>query len=269
MNEGQSWRDVTAPDSLRQRVLQGQKPSQSFKWIWRTAAVAGCALLVGVVTLLPRQSSAASSLSRVLNRQGKGEVMFRYIPYWVDQNGRQPKIWSGYVMGNRWRYVQDDMEQSFDGTTTLTYIKRDGIVYSKMGDANGAGTVLRAADLRAWKIVNPEGLTLEHDVTWRGRKVDRYTMRFPFKDEAGITREGVSTLYADPERNLPLYSEDIYSPTKGYADEWQYIDPPNEDLLKIRLPKGIQVREVPVKASSGLPGSGVPEQPAKAAISGG
>ena len=265
MNDERAWRDIKAPDSLMARVLRGRPATRhGAPWVWRTAAVAGCVLLIGIITLLPRRSSAASSLSKLVGNHARMEVMFRIIPYWVEHGKLEPKIFSGYVKGDRWRYVQADMEQSFDGSRLLTYIKEYNVVYTEMGSQHGAGNILGTADLSQWRIVNPEGLRLEHNVLWKGRRVDKYTMPFPFKGEDGKQHQGMSTLYADPDRNLPLYDEDIYSPTKGSAREWQYIHPADERLLRIDLPQGVTFKEVPVKTSGGSTG-----EPEKAARTGG
>lgn len=261
MIDGQSWRDTKAPDSLRERVLSGRpaaRPSPfGSPWLWRAAVVAGCASLVGLATLLPQKSSAASSLGRLVAAKTRSAIMFHLISYWVDATGKTPKIWSGYVHGERWHYVQSNFEQAFDGVRTITYYRTEGYATTELGQEHGNGQFLKTGDLSQWKIVDRKNLTLDHETLWRGRKVDKYTIKFKFTDEKGAQCEGTSTLLADAERNLPLYEEDVYSPTKGNALEWQYIEPTDEKLMRINLPPGTEVREVKPRAAAPL---GVPEK---------
>lgn len=259
MIEGPSWRDVKAPDSLRDRVLQGRPASRrsglGSAGVWRTAVIAGCLSLVGLAALLP-QRSAASSLDHLVASQKDSGVMFHLVSYWIDERGRTPKIWSGYVKGNRWHYVQSDFEQAFDGANTTTFHRGEDYATTEPGQEHGSGQFLGSADLSVWKVADRKNLALDHETLWRGRKVDKYTMRFHFRDSRGADHEGLSTLYADPVRNLPLYEEDLYSPTSGNALEWQYIEPANEDLLRIKLPAGTEVREATIRgnpAPLGLP----------------
>jgi len=172
--------------------------------------------------------------------------MFHVQPYWVVRGVLTPKIWSGYVLGNRWRYVQDNFEQSFDGARTVTYqhFSGDPLVTTELGSEAGTGDFLQSAFLDKFMKKSPKELKLDHGVLWRGRRVDRYTSRFPFVDERGNPRFGLSTLYADPVRGLPLYFEDIHSPSKGSALEWTYIEPTDESLLRIKLPKGVPIKDI-------------------------
>lgn len=215
-------------------------------WLLRTLAVAGCASLIGLGVLLPQRSSAASSLENLVAAQKHSNVMFHIQPYWVDSRGKTPKVWSGYVLGNRWRYVQENFEQAFDGVHMTTYSHFSGQPYATVeeGSDRGSGQFLQSAFLDGFKEKCKRDLTLERGVVWRGRSVDRFVHRFPYTDELGNQRVGVSTLYADPVRGLPLYFEDIYSSSKGNALEWEYIEPAREDLMRINLPKGVPVREI-------------------------
>ncbi|MBS1715080.1 MAG: hypothetical protein JST30_12170 [Armatimonadetes bacterium] len=214
--------------------------------VWRAVALTACLSVVGIGLLVPKKSSASASFARLVATQKNREVMFQILPYDVDKDaGPSPKIWSGYVMGQRWRYIQSNFEQAFDGTGMTTYnaIGERPFATVQRGQSPGMGNILGSADLGKWKN-DPESLSLEHNVTWRGRKVDKYVSRFTWQDAKGEPIVGRSTLYADPVRDLPLYAEHIYPSGNGYAFEWRYVDPPDEELLKIKVPPGVEVKEV-------------------------
>lgn len=216
------------------------------KWAWRTIAVAGALSLVAVGLMIPQRSVAAESFTKLALAQRASNVMFHIQPYDIDRNGATKKIWSGYMMGKLWRYVQSDYEQASDGERLTVYVHGQGqlMATTELTKDKGMGMFLETTFLDSWLKKDLKDLKLEHGVMWRGRKVDKYVKTFPFTDEKGAHRTGVSTLYADPVRNLPLYFEDIYSPTKGNALEWTYFEPARPDLLRIKLPEGLKVRDV-------------------------
>src|ERR1700722_18698724 len=127
MIEGQSWRDVTAPDSLRDRVLIGRHGGVRTRWMVGVGGIALSSVTLALLAMsLPQRSFAAVSLDRLVAAQRKSGVMFHLVSYSITPRGRAQKIWSGYVKGSRWRYVQNDFEQAFDGAHTLTFAHGPG-----------------------------------------------------------------------------------------------------------------------------------------------
>lgn len=250
------------PSSLVERMVAGEAPRRHRprSRIWVLGA---CSLLaVGTFALLPRSSSAAVALDKVVKAHQSSSVLFKVTPYWINRGQRTPKIWSGYVMGNKWRYVQKDYEQACDGSRILTYIPAENRAESwtiESGEAQ-LGAVLGDADLSWWKGQSGKGLKFEHNVEWNGRRVDRYVVITSSKDWG----ETINTLYADPVAQRPLYAESVHSSGSGNAMRWEYLDAANDGVLVIQLKQGTKVVDVtdqrrrradapgtPVKASIG------------------
>jgi hypothetical protein len=207
---------------------------------WALAACGG--LILATFALMPRRSSAAISMERLVSAYGSAEVLFHVTPYWIEGKTRTPKIWSGFVKGERWRYVQKDYEQAWDGKHVTAYFVNEGrarIWECSASDAD-AQSVLASADLSWWKSPDREGLRLDHNVRWGGRLVDRYEVT-THSDTWGPT---TNTLYADPVANRPIYAEYLHGSGNGNAMKWDYPNPADESVLRIKMKAGTKVEDV-------------------------
>lgn len=231
------------PGGLVAKMIANDSPSRKRQpWkAWKAVAVCGGVGLAALVAM-PQRSSAAEALERVVSTHQSSNVMFHLTSYWIEGKARTPKMWSGYVQGERWRYVQSDYEQASDGKRVKAYLPKEGRVlvwWTSPTDSN-AKSVLADADLSWWKSMERRGLTLEHNVSWNGRRVDRYTVTTTSKDWGATT----NILYADPVADLPLYAESIHASGNGSALQWDYVNPPDESLLEIKLKPGTKVEDV-------------------------
>lgn len=232
-----------APSRLVEQLLSNPAPSRrtSAAWVWRSLAACG---VVGVVALVavPRPSSAAVSISRLVTAYQGSQVMFRLTPYWVVDGELRPKIWHGYVLGNQWRYVQADFEQASDGVGVMSYFpgRGEAQVWRQVSGDQELRSVLADADLSWWKSNERKGLILQHNVLWKGQQVDRYEIT-TYSKSWGATR---NILYADPIRNRPIFSESLHASGNGSAQKWDYITPPQPELLRISLKPETKVVDV-------------------------
>jgi len=211
---------------------------------WKAVAVCG-GIGLAVLVAMPQKSSAAEALDRVVAGSRRANVMFHLTSYWIEGKKRTPKIWSGYVKGERWRYVQSNYEEASDGNRVMSYRPFEGRaqVWKASPSDSNARSVLADADLGWWKSTERRGLTLEHNVKWNGRRIDRYTVTTTSKDWGPTT----NILYADPVADLPLYAESIHASGNGSALQWDYLNPPDESLLKIKLKPGTKVEDVTIQ----------------------
>lgn len=255
------------PEGLAARMVDADAPSrQRPSRAWKAVAVCVCVGL-GLLVAMPQRSSAAEALDRVVSTHQRSNVMFHLTSYWIEGKVRTRKIWSGYVKGDRWRYVQENYEQASDGKRVTTYLPNEGrvLVWWASPSDSDAKSVLADADLSWWKSSERKGLTLEHNVSWNGRRVDRYVVKTTSKDWGETT----SILYADPVADLPLYAESIHASGDGSALQWDYLTPRDERLLEIRPKAGVKVEDVTAQRErERLSNAGDP-QSAKASMGGG
>lgn len=243
----------TPPTQLLEKMAAAESPrrGQSGKRLWTLAACGGLALTA--FALMPQRSSAAVALDSLVEAHSNQDLLFHVTPYWVEGKALTRKIWSAFVKGERWRYIQPDYEQASDGVQVTAYWPKEGRarVWEKAAESADARSVLADADLRWWKSSERKGLSLEHNVRWNGRKVDRYVVTTHSK-AWGATK---NTLYADPVANRPLYAEYIHASGNGSAMKWDYPNPSDESLLRIKMKSGTKVVDVTaeVRRNAGTP----------------
>ncbi len=234
------------PERLVYQMIANKEPNHSRQpWNgWKAVAVCG-GVGLAVFVAMPQKSSAAEALDRVVASHRRSNVMFHLTSYWIEGKSRTPKIWSGYVMGDRWRYVQSDYEEASDGERVMSYQPLEGRarVWTNSPSDTNARSVLADADLGWWKSMEHRGLTLEHDVKWNGRRVDRYMVTTTSKAWGPTT----NILYADPAADLPLYAESLHASGNGSALQWDYVNPADESLLQIKMKPGTKVEDVTVE----------------------
>ena len=239
--------------SLTEQMIGAEQPRRgtTSKRGWALAACGG--LAIAAFALVPQRSSASAAIGKLVDSYATSDVLFRVTPYWVEGKTRTPKIWSGYVKGERWRYVQANYEQASDGKRVTAYWPTEGraVVWETSASGADAQSVLASADLRWWKSADRKGLTLDHNVSWNGRKVDRYVVTTHSKDWGPTT----NTLYADPIAKRPLYAEYIHASGNGSAMKWDYPNPSDESLLRIKMKSGTKVVDVTaeVRRNAGKP----------------
>lgn len=251
------------PSALVERMVAGAvpRPSRSRNRIW---ALGTCSLLaIGAFAMMPRSSSAAVTLDKLVAAHQNSSVLFKVTPYWLEGSSRTPKIWSGYVKGNQWRYVQQDYEQASDGKRILTYLPGENRAetWTLTPGETQLESVLGDADLGWWKRQAAKGLKLDHNVEWNGRRVDRYVVTTSSRDWGETT----NTLYADPVAQRPLYAEFVHASGNGSAISWEYLGPKDEYVLSIRMKPETKVIDVTPKRSRA---KNLPLVPSKASTGG-
>lgn len=230
------------PAGLVDRMIAAEWPRRGkAQWVWHALAACGGLAIVGVA-VLPRSSSAAVALERLVEAHQRSDVLFRVTPYWIEGKNRTPKVWSGYVKGKEWRYVQSNLEQASDGKQVTMYFPTEGkaLVWTLVPGESNAERVLGDASLSWWRSSARRGLTVEHNVKWNGLQVDRYVITTTSKDWGPTT----STLYADPVAGRPLYQESIHASGNGNALAWDYLSPTEAGVLRIKMRAGTKIEDI-------------------------
>lgn len=237
------------PAGLVQQMIAAEAPRKvrSAAWVWKSAAALG-GLGLAAFFLMPQQSSAAVTLDRLVGAYQRSQVFYRLTPYWIEGKKRTPKIFIGYVKGDKWHYVQSDYEQASDGVRVTTYLPNEGraLWWEKTAAKDDARSIFVGADLSWWKSPERTGVTVEHNVPWNGMRVDRYKVTTTSKDWGPL----YSTLYADPEKGRPLYEEAVHASGNGYAMKWDYLSTSEEGLLEIKMKSGTKFEDVTAQKAS-------------------
>ncbi|MEQ1822718.1 MAG: hypothetical protein ABL949_09420 [Fimbriimonadaceae bacterium] len=208
-------------------------------------------LTVGVLTvtglmMLPQQSSAAFRISDLVEAHQKSDALYRITSYWINGGNRTPKMWHAYVQGVHWHYIQSDYEQASDGKRIMSYSPKIGKANTWVSTpSDSAGSILPRADLGWWKSDEAKGLTLEHNVIWNGRRVDKYVVVTHSK-AWGATK---NVLYADPILRRPIYGEFTHESGSGSALKWDYLIPADKGVLEIKMKPNTKIIDITLEKS--------------------
>lgn len=211
--------------------------------------VAASLAVTGILVLWPRESPAAM-LERVAQAANSNVLRHEYN-YRKDEDGEFVLWMESYAQGGRWRLISRNAESAVTGNRRLTYYKGEGYAVaeaaeSQTGEMFGAPSLKRLLALRA-----SDKISVKHNVSWQGRKVDFFLTVGTVTDAQGKVLKSVTKLYADPVSDRPLYLEGSLEGFEDMAIRWEYPDY-DPRLFAVTMPSGIPVYDLEAQRKQAL-----------------
>ncbi|RYG34275.1 hypothetical protein EON81_15975 [bacterium] len=224
-----------AEDAILAHVpVRSKTPSRLLLW----AAGFGAAALAAAFVLMPAQTSAAE----MMRIAAKGDIGLRHMrTFRVEPNGKLLLTSESFTDGAQTRMIDAYGNQYAYGKGRIEILHAEGgVTVERQPRKPEMMNAPSATELLKINFGQHPKISLEKDVLWEGRNVDRHTIDTDNVDGRGKTLRLHLTMVSDPESDRPLEMRAKMEGFQASVTRWDY-PASNPGLLKLPIPKGTPV----------------------------